>query len=267
MGDIQDLINKSGSNLHIKTEKILNANNWKAEIKKVYLDSATDKEREGDIVAFKELEVKNYGMTGYKFKIFLIIECKYIDKSKNLLFRMNKNDPEKSFKALILNNFHLSSGEERELRFAFKPHHYLTRPSVGQFIISEEEKNIHKAIQQSTNLLLFQKEQDNLMGIYYPVVVYDGIDGIQELNKEENSADKVIKVSNSLFPEDHVLKNDDSSKPTYQQYFLVDFIHINELENFLNIVVDELKGFQDFLRFKALTTPTRPKTIKRTNYI
>ncbi|MDP2930845.1 MAG: hypothetical protein Q8N56_04590 [bacterium] len=83
----------------------------------------------------------------------------------------------------------------------FKNHHYLKKMSVGKLYecFPKEQELVFNAITQPIKSLTFFEERNLESGIYYPIVVYSGIDGIYEIKKKEIDLDALTSKKQVVF--------------------------------------------------------------------
>lgn len=187
------------------------------------------------------------------FVATLFIECKYFTREIN--FRVFDNDKNLSRNILCNQAYHLQLGNIfKENESHLINHHYLTATKIAKLYDYDKTKNneddVFKSTTQAIKSLIFFKEKksENVRGsINYPIVVYSGIDGIfvmPENNTDDVYLDGLKKYKNIIFHLKYSYPQTVFSVPGFRyltQDFYVDFIHKDELDNFLkNIEENEV---------------------------
>lgn len=218
---------------------------WDVEISAYYYDDTTNKPRECDIIAQKEIQVKPIGPVVDKFKVFLFIECKHF--KGEVAFRMHQSHPEaKAMKDIKSAIIIYDINKEKALKNI--NHHYLWQKNIAKLYDSvDEEKNIFNAITQSVKSLTFFKERQPEKGLYYPVVVYSGIDGIYPIDSTD------LSLLQTLTPEKYLILGLNYSYRSVvsgfleTQYFLIDFVHESEFINYLQTISRDADALKERL--------------------
>ncbi|OGZ40553.1 MAG: hypothetical protein A3B04_00340 [Candidatus Portnoybacteria bacterium RIFCSPLOWO2_02_FULL_39_11] len=254
--ELKEKIKNSGNNLHLSVVDILENEGWKVDISPYYCDDLTDRPREIDILATKRISMfSGSDCKEYFFKAVLCIECKHFTGDIN--FRVFDNNADVGREVLLNQNHNLNIAEAfKKARTIFNGHHYLTTQKIARLYEywkndqnkNQQEDDVFKAMTQSVkSTIFFMKSEDSdvLGSVYYPMVVYDNIDGIYLM--QENCPDDEAYLD-SLEPEKNVifhLKYSylDYGKENYPRYptkdFFVDFVHKDELKKFVADVITE----------------------------
>lgn len=249
---LQELIKKSGNNLHAEVAQLLENLGWEVDISSYYHDDTADKPREIDIVASKQIVTSSPGIGEGRFRLFLFIECKYF--KEGVAFRMYDNNPKDSASAIIFHNMSEDILDERNTNLK-KMHHYVRVPSIAKLYDSKESNEIFNSITGAVKSLLFFKEQRNEKGLYYPLVVYDGIDGLYPIrNNDLAKLESVEPLENLVFGLNYSYRSAANNRLN-TRYFCVDFVNKNKLGEFLEMIekqeVGETNGFAQFLLLKG----------------
>ncbi len=266
--ELKESIEKSGNKLHLETAAILEKNEWNVDLSSYYYDDTQRKPREIDIIADKDFSIKNEGKEVGKFKLFLFIECKYL--KSDIGFIMRENNRKQAEEAMIFseinkdkNLFSYLEGMHDYGSNKFT-HHYLKDEFVGKLYntTSEDENKIFNALTQPIKSLIFFQESLYKMepevgvkkAIYYPLVVYSGIDGIYPIEEYDNLNDLKTKEG-VIFALNYSYKSPTKTKTVYgaqvpiltTQPFYIDFVKKDALGRFLsNVIGQEAKRFQRY---------------------
>jgi len=266
--ELKETIKNSGNNLHLEIVETLKDKGWDIDISAYYCDDITNKPREIDIVAKKRIPIfkdKNPEIIKkYNFPIFLFLECKNFQNQ--IAFRVVDSlfDISKSAINSQTKNFNIEQIlNETELK---NKHHYLVNKKVAKLYDvpykSLKKKKIDERLdgqifesitQPIKSLIFFTREGDISKGVFYPVVIYRGIPGFYIIEKGKNTdrnLDKLKPVKNLIF----------GLKYSYREIiggvagafyrtsnFLIDFVHQNEFEKFLQSIeeneITEIKKY------------------------
>lgn len=261
--DFKKIIEESGNNLHIDTVKLLETMDWDVDLSSYYYDDTTNKPREIDIVAQKEISIcDEFKEEIDNFKLFLFIECKYF--KNELAFRVRENREKEAKAALIIEGMNKELLLERE--HLFSHHHYLQTSFVGKLYDSlpEDQTKVFNAITQPIKSLIFFKqhslktevEKGKKKGIYYPIVIYSGIDGIYSIKDVDiENLDDLQKEENIMFSLNYSYKSHYESifaekgrltEALITQHFYIDFINQKRLKDYVSMILkeaEELKGY------------------------
>ncbi len=257
----KELIEKSGHNLHLKVVQILKNKGWTVEISPYYYDEVIEKPREIDLVASKEIKFSiSPHIDSFEYKIFLFIECKHL--KKEVVFWMQNSNLEKATKAFKysinipeLNNYLEAKVPPLEFPDAFRDYHYFNSPHVAKLFTTQQKEGGQDVIFQSfTNAihsLIFFKEEKNEVGIYYPLVIYESKDKIAVVSPNETKNYRKLENNNKnlLLEVNYLYKQfkgncSDNYRQRFaliEQPFLVDFVEKNDLDDFLDKIIEKEK--------------------------
>jgi len=252
--EFKKIIEESGNNLHIDTVDLLERMQWDVDLSSYYYDETANKPREIDIIAQRNVEVKE---AIDQFKLFLFIECKYF--KNEVAFRARRNNKEESKEAIIIEGLdkeYLLEGEN-----LFREHHYLKEGFIGKLYDSfpKEQGAVFNAVTQPIKSLTFFKERSYKMevekgltkAIYYPIVVYSGIEGIYAIKRKEADLDKLEPKKELIFGLNYSYKSVVDNK-LKTNHFYIDFIHQDSLGNFIEDVIrKESSELRDYLFLKS----------------
>lgn len=250
---LKKIINESGNNLTIETVSILEKIGWGIELSSYYYDDITNKPREIDLIATKDIIIRDtFNESINDFKIFLFIECKNF--KDELAFRVRENRKQDGKEAIIAEGIKTIDGWDKEFleqEGLFRGHHYLQKEFIGKLYDSskDDQNEIFNAITQSLKSLIFFKERRQESGIYYPVVVFSGIDGIYEIkNNDIGELDNLEKKEHSIFSLNYSYRSVVDGVLKTQQFY-IDFLHKNKLESHITTILKEAEELQKYLFF------------------
>lgn len=246
---IQEIIRKSGHDLHLAVVNSLRSQGWIVKVSPYYNDPLTNKPREIDIVAHKKYEASyRTGRNPESFILELFIECKYLP-TPNVLWFEEKDV--KSATALAKDNPILCDLEDSALRdtstIPNKQHHYLQQESVMK--LSGKTGNtdpFYEGMNGCLNAMICELEHQHLDGvgvIVFPVIVLDSFKNLYRRDSSKTNGHGDIKGNfqmevNYPFP--------DKKGNSVSRYFLIDVVSLGNLPNFLESLesndVQILKG-------------------------
>lgn len=253
--ELKEKIRNSGNNLHLTVVDILEKEGWKIDISPYYCDDLTDRPREIDILATsrRPISFPNSKNRDDFYNAVLCIECKCF--TEDICFRVFDNNIDIGKKVLSNQKHNLNMNEALRIgRGLFNSHHYLSQPKIAKLYEywnkkqegRSQEDDVFQAITQSIKSTIFfmkARNSDVLGSIYYPMVVYDKIDGVYFM--EENRADD--EYLDNLAKQKNVTFHLKYSYPDYEKEgishptkdFYIDFIHKDELKNFVTDIISE----------------------------
>lgn len=236
MATFEDIIKKSGNDLHWRIGEILNKHSWEVVISPYYTDNVTNKAREIDIIATKKFHIPHRLTDEDCFALRLFIECKYINVN-TVVWTQPKNIP--LTKCLLKENinFLTSNVEDSEA----SKYHYLSNKDVIKTWKSAEGDLLFEAVNGCLNSLIFNKfyrcNSEYFPVFSLPIIVINSFSNIHrrifnDLNKnhEEISDTYQIEVNYSFL---------DKQKNPVSKDFLIDVVEEKYLENFLTFLETE----------------------------
>lgn len=241
MGKIEEIIEKSGNNFHYKVVEFLRNNGWYVVVSPFYNDNFTDKPREIDIIAEKEYEIKDFGQWIGDVRVRFFIECKYI--TNNTVFWFDDRNMSGALMRVLTD----TPLEDPRICSTTEKHRYLEKNKVAKLFSGENNKNpdnetMYKAITQSLNSLVYYKQRPSIIPedphrnhnvrafLNYPIIVCNDFsrfwryDVIKKDAPEEIKDDFQLEVQYAYF---------DEKKENKDEYFLIDIVNFNNLENFI----------------------------------
>lgn len=252
---IKTLIEDSGIILHNKTTNILRNKEWPVMVSPYYYDSITDVVRETDLIAEKQINSTSRAkQSSFQVNIQLFIECKYI--KQEIVFWFDSVNKSKAVENLE---------KETGLSILYgKPAADIT---TDKFIHLQNE-DVAKLFSSNTNRedVIYKAMNQCLHAqIYYREKGKNSI--IQPFNSHPRSSSKIIqrpvivcdnfeKLSKVSFEDDgsyhtEILENHFILETNYRDdYFLIDIVDINYLEQLLFNLEQEAKELMNAYLFK-----------------
>lgn len=257
--EFKKIIEKSGNNLHIDTVNLLETMQWDVDLSSYYYDDTANKPREIDIIAQRNVSVIDplKKISVDEFKLFLFIECKYF--KNEVAFWARRNRKEEAKEAMII------EGLDKEYLLGpgnlFRDHHYLRERFIGTLYDSfpKEQGAVFNAVTQPIKSLTFFKERFYKMevekgltkAIYYPIVVYSGIEGICDIRRKGVDLDKLEPKKELIFGLNYSYRSVVDNKLKTNRFY-IDFIHQSRLGNFIEDVIQgELSELRQYLFYKV----------------
>lgn len=236
--ELKELIEKtSGNNLHLKVAELLKKAGWEVDLSSYYYDDTANKPREIDIVAYKKIEIiekhETYNRILETFRAFLFVECKNF--TDQVAFRMCPSEGnEKAIVVEKMDKLNLL------LNGLGVDHHYMRSKSVGKLsdTVQRNQGALFDTLTQPVKSLVFFKQHSPIKGLYYPVVIYSGINGIypiigkQDLDKLQPRKELIAELNYSYRSViDGKLRSN---------CFFIDFVHVSNISDFLEKVSVEI---------------------------
>ena len=223
---VQDLIEKSGGDLPHEVADVLSKNGWVPQIGPHYIDIATGKTREIDIVARKAIDVRDDFYGGReKILIRLFIECKNLESE--YLLHFTPRDKEKAT-SIIKDNAMLRHEEHLDLT----GNHYFSEKEVAKTWSTKGRDDFYDAWIQSVHSMIYFSTNQN-EGHYVldlPIVVLRSFENLYKREKTEEGYSPIKENFQLEVDYSYPLKDRNVSKT-----FLVDFVSLEGLPDFLNI--------------------------------
>ena len=248
---VSDLVNNSGNNFHAKVARWLSDNGWHVVVSPYYMDQTQNKAREIDLIAEKLWPVDNRfdpQTIGY-VAVRLFIECKFIPSYS--VFWFADKDQQSAY------NLVNSGALFRADNINTKKHHYLEKsPKVAKLFATsadkaQENEPFYKALNQALNAMvsmhdqpvmapdLYKKSMTSPFGILqFPVVVCSSFDKIYSVDFYAESEPESIKDNFQLEVRYAYINRQNKQK---DEYFLLDFVEYNQLNNFIEAIDQDAK--------------------------
>lgn len=233
---LQQKILESGHNLHLRVASDLEGEGWDVELASYYVDDLSDKPREIDIVA----EIPFYGgsiLNGSQEEILrtrLFIECKHFKTP--IALRTLPIDISETHEAIVTHNL---SKKPSDIWGDW--HHYAKPPRVAKLWTTMEERNdpFFDGLASTAKSLLYYLGTRASRGIFYPVLVYDGIDGMYEIQGSDlSNLESAPLVKRALVSFNYAYNEVFTNKPRRRR-LLIDVVHHDELPMLIKEVIKE----------------------------
>ncbi len=254
--DAQTIIDSSGNNFHCSVINYFRDNGWHTSVSPYYMDNASNKPREIDLVAEKAYPYQDdYDQVYGTINVKLYIECKYIPQL-NVFWFADKD-------AVKTNEMLICSVPGFEGNFYRNDHHYIRdNPQVAKLFAGQTNRNleneiIYKALNQSLNAMVYHRNtssiipetrgrrQNILQVLQYPLIVCNSFDHF--VRTDINSNDGPVKIDNNFQLEVNYAYMD-TEKNHVSEFFLIDILDFNQLDNFLEIIDNDISAVSNVIR-------------------
>ena len=248
---VEKIVNESGNRFHCKVINYLKEKEWQTLVSPYYMDGATNKPREIDLIAEKVFtNEKQRSSSPRSIVVKLFIECKYIPQPN--VFWFSEKDHFSAKQWVIANTPQLANGSSTDY------HHYLATEcsKVAKLFSGESRQNtenevIHKALNQSLNAMVYLRGQEAsresirqtehrfrrlLPTIEMPVILCNSFDNFYRVDMEDLGDPKPIDANFQLEVNYAYIDQDKSHKA---EYFLIDIVDFNKLNDFLGVLRDD----------------------------
>jgi hypothetical protein len=244
--EVIQLVLNSGNNFHAKVARWLHANGWHVVVSPYYMDQTQNKAREIDLIAEKLWPVTDpLGRPVGDVAVRLFIECKFIPTHSVFWFA---DKDQQSAQDLIC-----ASGNFRPNNIYTKKHHYLAQsPKVAKLFTTSaakapETEPFYKALNQALNALVSMRGQPITAPTFkntgrvlramieFPVVVCSAFDHLFAVDFYAESTATPIRENFQLEVRYAYIDRHNRQR---DEYFLLDFVEFNQLEQFA-LAVDE----------------------------
>ena len=249
-------IENSGLMSHLKAIDCLKNNGWSVIVSPYYYDGVSESVREIDIVAEKQFNSFHWaGSSSAQVNVQLFVECKYINQEIVLWF--DKTDKDKAVEAL---------GKATGLQIAVRrsgdispdSFRYYKAENVAKLFstTSGREDLIYRALSQCLRALVyytqwapgpirndFNRHPEAISHIVrYPIVVCGNFSNLKKLEFEspQNFSAKDL-ISPFLLETNYVYFNK-AKTSAIDDYFWIDFVDLDKLEEFLKNLESEAKA-------------------------
>ncbi|MGD0229918.1 MAG: hypothetical protein ABSC19_06095 [Syntrophorhabdales bacterium] len=246
LDEIQAIVNESGNSFHSRVANYLKEKEWHTLVSPYYMDNATNKAREIDLIAEKAWIRKDDTLRGRKYGavvIKLFIECKYIPQA-NVFWFSNKDID--SAREWVIRNTPL-----RKDNFYTEKHHYLAyNPKVAKLFASKYRPNtenevIYKALNQSLNAMVYLRRRPPvnrefreqrtpvLTTVEMPVILCNSFSDFYRVDMDQPGEPEPIEGNFQLEVNYAYL---DDQKDSRMEYFLVDIVDFNKFDDYLAVL-------------------------------
>lgn len=226
---------KNGANLENRVVKVLKAHWWTVHENQPYIDPNTDKQREIDIIATKEYLVwkdnRHFVDSVEPLEMRLFIDCKNLPQPLGLYVKEKHHDTmvnsfleKRVYRNLYSNYYEMN----KDIPDALRTHRYFSDSKIAYKSTNNDDKSIGiQWVNQVLHAMLSSFYASRVSyGIDYPVIVFDGIEkiGLEYPDESRSPAEKQMQ-----YGIDYIVHN-------RKQYFIIDLISLDTIEDFLKII-------------------------------
>jgi len=235
---VNELIEKSGNGFHTKVARYLRENDWTVRLGQYYVDAATDKPREIDLIAERVLLQGRPYRNQVELHLRLIIECKYVPS--DVVFWMDAMDVV-SATALIESTTPMKSS-----RSSLSRHHYLQGRTVVAKLFAgrpdgkEDSDPVFRALNQCMGgyvntgrlQIIDQKSSSKaVLDLSYPIIVFNCFEKFHQINMVGSGPNTAEAVKDNFQFEAHYAYKRENRAAS--QYMLVDMVSYDLFDRFL----------------------------------
>lgn len=276
--EIERFAQEHGHAFHARVVKDLRDLGWDVLISPFYRDNATDKAREADIIAEKDIA---FGLNSEStihhgfFTVRLIIECKYIKDP--LIFWFDNHNPDAVEERIIKD---IPFFERMKSNSSIKNHHWFQwnkvaklftvyssksnaqeRQPENDFVFSavdkvlgctlayRSEKRFSSPKYQEQYIFKARTNGTTIPIITYPIILFNDFSKIYQTEISNNPIlREMTKEASFPLEVNYEFVRYLPMRQTLKEYFLIDIVDASKLEKYLNIIKDyDLKSALNFL--------------------
>jgi hypothetical protein len=246
LNEIRAIINESGNSFHGRVATYFKERGWHTLISPYYMDGATDKPREIDLIVEKTWDCGNPGFFDKRYgtiNVKLFIECKYIPQK--VLFWFDKKNSLSAIDWVTSNIEHTKDNS-----YTYQNHYLCTNEKVAKLFASKAKQNaenevMYKALNQSLNAMVSLRNRGSIIPhsgnggipilakLEYPIILCNSFDNFYKVDLEGTSDPEKILDHFQLEVNYAYL---DAQKNHRTQYFLIDVVNFKAIEEFLKIL-------------------------------
>jgi len=254
---VTNIITRSGNNFHCKVLNYLKEKGWTVLISPYYNDNVSDKPREIDLIAEKPFEITNrfnerFGCVNIK----LFIECKYI--AQKIVFWFHNKDRHNA-EDLVINTTPL----RKDSGYTQK-HHYLcnNNDSVAKLFADEKKRKaeneiVYQALNQSLNAMVYYRGSNSIIPepprgrrniratINYPIIICNNFKHLYRVDIDSGNPPFNI-IDNFQLEVNYAYL--DSNKNHVNEYFLIDILNYEKIDEFLDTLQKDIDAISVILR-------------------
>ena len=242
--DIEAIVNESGNSFHCRATNYLKEKGWNILVSPYYMDGATNKPREIDLIAEKHWIYR----TGFERKygaviIRLFIECKYIPQPN--VFWFSDKDIAAATEWLTSNT------PLRKDNVFTQRHHYLaSTPKVAKLFASKnmpspENEVIYRALNQSLNAMVYLRGRESIIPdiqarripilstVEMPVILCNSFADFYRVEMDSPTIPQRIDENFQLEVNYAYLDLDGNHT---SEYFLLDIVDFDKFDGYLQVL-------------------------------
>lgn len=247
------LIEQSGNSFHIRVALALRAAGWAVMLSPYYVDNATDKAREVDLIAEKTWPVPSFtGAQGKRLRIQLVVECKYIPADSTTVVWFDKLDAASAERSIVERYPDL-------LRNTFAAqHHYYTGPMRGVAKLiqtrstgSQDREPLYTALNQCLGALTQggippviepdrNEQRLQVTLARYPVIVCNSFDRIRYVEISGDLSSLQPMHTRWLWEINYAWRN--TAGVAVKQFHLIDVVTLGALQEFMAAIYNEVEA-------------------------
>jgi len=237
--EVVEFTRSTASNFHSKVVKTFRAKGWHTRVSPYYLDGATNRAREIDLIA--ERFWNPFGLPGklsLRLHTKLFVECKYV--SENTVFWFDEKDSAAARRWLVENTPLPNPDNAYTAR-----HHYVAgEPMVAKLFEtkarSTEREYMYKALNQALHSMVYLRRKGSIIPaerldhrpsfvVEYPVIVVNSFEKFFRVNM--GNLNEVTPIdANFLLEVNYAFL--DASKKDRNEYFLIDVVSLDRIDAF-----------------------------------
>ncbi len=264
---VNKLIEDSGIITHYKVIDALRKNDWNLLISPYYYDNIANTIKEIDIVAEKSFGSVDgqFDESAVQINVQLFLECKYI--KQEIVFWFDDIDKDQAVSKLEsetgLDILYGKPGAD----ITPEKFHYLSNEKVAKLFSTNTNREdiIYKAMSQCLHAKIYYDQWFN-KPIYkqfknpartktkilkYPVIICDNFNQLKEINFEGDYKHGYKDIKDYFQLELNYTYLDRDRTSARQDYFLIDVVDFNHLEEFLGGLEKEVKSLLDPYYYKV----------------
>jgi hypothetical protein len=238
----EEIIRESGNSFQCKVATRFRDAGWNVTFSPYYVDNATDKARELDLVCERIYQFQDPYFGSMEYRIQLYVECKYINQPVVFWFD-DRND--KMTEGWV----HRSTPFKRNNVYRFEHHYLKTEKVVAKLFSSgkgEESDPIYKAVAQCLGGLIHHRGQippPPTLGkafVRYPVIVHSGGPYFHRTGVSPGDGPATLLDSNFMLEVNYAFR--EPGGDSKREYFLIDVVSVNSLDGFFRSLEHEVEN-------------------------
>lgn len=232
---------QSGNDFHYEVADFLETNGWPTQRSPYYVDLATQKSREIDIIARRRYQLRDiFGHNQAEILIRLFIECKYLKPNVAVALNFVPKDVHAA-RDLAKNNNILRPGDEHFLgdrSQQFSPvHHYIDcEEVVKNWACGGSEDILYKGWEQALHAMIYYQhhQHEHIYAIDYPVIMVSSFKNVSRRDWINKSSSPVLEDFQIAVDYSYPIFSKTGEMPSVTKYFLIDVVSFQNLSSFLD---------------------------------
>ncbi|HEV8726037.1 MAG TPA: hypothetical protein VGW77_35925 [Candidatus Binatia bacterium] len=255
--DVKEIVDESGNSFHCRVTNFLKEKGWHTLISPYYMDGATNKPREIDLIAEKHWSGKrDYGRgSSGAITVKLFIECKYVPQPT--VFWFSNKDMTAATK-WVMSNTPLKSEDNKYTR----QHHYLASEEKAAKLFASKNKQstetepIYRALNQSLNAMVYLRKQQSIIpeirdgiiprlaSVEMPVILCNSFANFYRVEMDDQTTPQPVKENFQL---EVNYAYQDLQGNHRSEYFLLNVINFEKFADYLTILESDKDAMFHFL--------------------